>query len=115
ERLRAVAAPLTELLAAAGTVMLLWYGARLVLVGGELSGQAFIGFIALSTKLYSPVKYFSKLPANVLPGVVGAERIFEFLDAPIEIRDRPDARPFPGLTRELRFEGVSFAYRPGQP
>ena len=115
ERLRAVAAPLTELLAATGTVMLLWYGARLVLIGGELTGQAFIGFIALSTKLYSPVKFFSKLPANVLPGIVGAERIFEFLDAPIEIRDRPDARPFPGLTREMRFEAVSFAYRPGVP
>ncbi len=115
ERLRAVAAPLTELLAATGTIMLLWYGARLVLVEGELTGQAFIGFIALSTKLYSPVKYFSKLPANVLPGIVGAERIFEFLDAPIEIRDRPDARPFPRLARELRFEGVSFAYRPGSP
>ena len=39
----------------------------------------------------------------------------EHLDAPIEIRDRSDARPFPGLTGELRFEGVTFAYRPTQP
>ena len=114
ERLRAVAAPLTEMLAAVGTVILLWYGARLVLVGGELTGEAFIGFVALSTKLYAPVKYFSKLPASIQPGLVGAERIFEFLDAPIEIRDRPGARPFPGLRRELRFEGVSFEYRLGQ-
>ena len=114
ERLRAMAAPLTEMLAAVGTVILLWYGARLVLVGGELTGEVFIGFVVLSTKLYAPVKYFSKLPANIQPGLVGAERVFEFLDAPIEIRDRPGARPFQGLRSELRFEGVSFEYRPGQ-
>ena len=114
ERLRAMAAPLTEMLAAVGTVILLWYGARLVLVGGELTGEAFIGFVALSTKLYAPVKYFSKLPATIQPGLVGAERVFEFLDAPIEIRDRPGARPFQGLQHELRFEGVGFEYRPGQ-
>jgi subfamily B ATP-binding cassette protein MsbA len=114
ERLRAMAAPLTEMLAAVGTVILLWYGARLVLVGGELTGGAFIGFVALSTKLYRPVKYFTKLPAIVQPGLVGGERVFEFLDTPIDIRDRPGARPFQGLRNELRFEGVSFEYRPGQ-
>ena len=114
ERLRAMAAPLTEMLAAVGTVILLWYGARLVLLGGELTGEAFIGFVALSTKLYAPVKYFSKLPATIQPGLVGAERVFEFLDAPIEIRDRPGARPFQGLRSELRYEGVAFEYRPGQ-
>ena len=115
ERLRAVAAPLTEMLAALGTVILLWYGARLVLLDGELTPELFIGFVMLSTKLYAPVKYLSKLPAMVQPGLVGAERVFEFLDAPIEIQDGPSARPFPGMTREIRFEGVGFAYRPGQP
>jgi len=115
ERLRAIAAPLTEMLAAIGTVILLWYGARLVLIDGELSAEVFIGFVLISSKLYAPVKYLSKLPALVQPGLAGAERVFEFLDAPIEIRDHAGARPFPGLQRELRFEGVGFAYRPGQP
>ena len=115
ERLRALAAPLTEMLAATGTVILLWYGARLVLIEGELSGQAFIGFIALSTKLYAPVKYVSKLPALIQPGLAGAERVFEFLDAPIEIHDRAGALPFPGVRSEIRFEAVGFAYRPGTP
>ena len=115
ERLRAVAAPLTEMLAALGTVILLWYGARLVLLDGELTPELFIGFVTLSTKLYAPIKYLSKLPALVQPGLAGAERVFEFLDAPIEIQDGPGARPFQGLSREIRFEGVGFAYRPGWP
>ena len=93
--------------------MLLWYGSRLVLVENALSGAEFVGFLVLSMKLYSPVKYLSKLPALVQPGLVGAERVFEFMDAPIEIRNRADARPFSGLEREIVYDGVSFGYRAG--
>ncbi len=115
EKLRALASPITEMLSAVGTVVLLWYGARLVLVSRELSGPEFITFLGLSLKLYSPVKYLAKFPALIQPGLVGAERIFEFMDAPVEIRDADGARPFPGLKEEIAFEGVSFEYRPGEP
>jgi ATP-binding cassette, subfamily B, bacterial MsbA len=115
ERFRALSQPITEMVGALGTVILLWYGTRLVLTGGELSSEEFIGFLALSMKLYSPVKYLGKLPAIIQPGLVASERVFEFLDAPVEIRDRPGARPFPGLEEEVRYDDVSFAYRPGEP
>ncbi|MGD2124157.1 MAG: ABC transporter ATP-binding protein [Gemmatimonadota bacterium] len=115
ERLRALASPITEMLSAVGTVILLWFGARLVLVSGSLTGEEFIGFLALSMKLYSPVKYLAKFPALIQPGLVGAERIFEFLDAPIEVEDSAEARPFPGLEKEISFEEVAFEYRPGEP
>jgi len=115
ERWRALAGPLTEMLVAAGTVVILWYGARLVVVQGALTGSEFVGFLALSLKLYAPVKYAAKFPALVQPGLVGAERVFEFLDAPVEIRDRPGARELTGFEQELRFEGVSFAYDAGEP
>lgn len=115
EKLRALASPITEMLSALGTVLLLWFGARLVLVTGTLSGEEFIGFVILSMKLYSPVKYLAKFPALIQPGLVGAERIFEFLDAPIDIRDADAALPFPGLEKEISFNGVSFRYRPDEP
>jgi ATP-binding cassette, subfamily B, bacterial MsbA len=115
ERFRALSQPITEMVGALGTVILLWYGTRLVLTGGEISSEEFIGFLALSMKLYSPVKYLGKLPAIIQPGLVASERVFEFLDAPVEIRDRDGARPFPGVDEEIRYDGVSFAYRPGEP
>jgi ATP-binding cassette, subfamily B, bacterial MsbA len=115
ERFRALSQPITEMVGALGTVILLWYGTRLVLTGGEISSEEFIGFLALSMKLYSPVKYLGKLPAIIQPGLVASERVFEFLDAPVEIRDREGARPFPGVGEEIRYDGVSFAYRPGEP
>lgn len=110
-KLRALASPITETLTAIGTVILLWYGARLVLVTGDLSGESFIVFLGFSLKLYTPVKYLAKFPALIQPGLVGAERIFEFMDAPIDIRDPEGAQPFPGLKEEIAFNQVSFGYR----
>ncbi len=115
ERLRALASPLTEMLGAIGTVLLLWYGGRLVLVDGSLSGAAFIGFLTLSVKLYTPAKWLAKFPSVVQPGLVAAERVFEFLDTPIEMIDSPDARTFSGFRDAIRFEDVSFHYVPGEP
>jgi len=115
ERFRALSAPITESVGALGTILVLWYGTHLVLSTGELGGEDFIGFIVLSIRLYTPVKYLGKLPALLQPGLVAAERVFEFLDAPIEIRDRSDSLPFPGVQKEIAFEGVSFAYRAGEP
>ena len=114
ERLRALAAPITEMLAALGIALILGYGARLVLSPDGLDPGMFIGFLALSMKLYAPMKYISKFPALVQPGLVGGERVFEFLDAPVRIEDQEDAMPFNGLREEIAYEAVSFAYRPGE-
>src|SRR5690606_10017675 len=115
ERVRALASPLSEMVGAMGTVLLLWYGARMVLVHGTITGPAFAGFLALALRMYQPVKWLSKFPSMVGPALVGAERVFEFLDTAIDMVDAPDARPFTGAQQSIRFENVSFAYNPGAP
>ena len=115
ERLRALAGPLTETLATVGTVVILLYGARLVLSDGALSGAQFVSFVALSLKLYRPVKYAAKFPTLVQPGLAGAERVFEFLETPITIRDRPGAKVLRNPTGAITFENVTFEYGPGEP
>jgi subfamily B ATP-binding cassette protein MsbA len=115
ESIRAAAGPISEMIAAVGTLLLLWYGSQLVLVEGTLTGAAFIGFLGVSLQLYSPAKTLSRLPASIQPGLAGAERLFEFLDAPIEIDDRAGARNFGGLREGICFESVAFQYEPGEP
>ncbi len=109
ERLRALAGPLTELIGALGTVALLWYGSRQVL-NQELGAAAFLGFLMMAVRLYAPAKWLSRFQSIVQPGLVAAERIFEFMDTPVEVQDRPGARAFPGVREAIRFEEVSFAY-----
>ena len=115
ERVRALASPMTEMIGALGTVLLLWYGSQLVLVEGTLDGAAFLTFLGLSLKLYAPVKWLSKFPASVQPGLVAAERIFEFLDAPFDVHDAPNARPFGAISNNIRFDNVSFEYEAARP
>lgn len=115
ERWRALASPLTETMGALGTVLLLWYGGRLVLVDGSLGGAEFIGFLGLSMKLYTPAKWLAKFPSIVQPGLAAAERVFEFADTPIEMTDVPGAREFSGVEDAIRFEDVSFHYHAGEP
>jgi subfamily B ATP-binding cassette protein MsbA len=110
ERVRALAGPMSEMVGALGTVVLLWYGSRLVLIEQSIDAANFLGFLALSLKMYTPAKWLSKFPSTVGPALVGAERIFEFIDTPIEMLDRPNARPFTGVQHGIRFENVSFAY-----
>jgi subfamily B ATP-binding cassette protein MsbA len=116
ERLRALAGPMAETLGSIGTVFLLWYGAKLALATPpELPGIHFIAFLSFSLKMYTPAKWLAKFPSTVQPGLVAAERVFEFLDTPIEMRDGPDARPFVVVRDAIRFESVSFSYVPDEP
>ena len=116
ERIRALASPGTEMMGAAATLLLLWYGARLVLADPPaISGAEFMGFLFASLKLYAPAKWLAKFPATVQPGLVAAERVFEFLDTPIELTDRADGERFTGVEREIRFENVGFSYEADAP
>ncbi|NJD10944.1 MAG: ABC transporter ATP-binding protein [Gemmatimonadetes bacterium] len=114
EKRRALAGPFSEMIGAIGTAVVLWYGGRLVFTGA-LDGGEFFLFLAMTMKLYQPAKWLSRFPSMVGPGIVGAERIFEFLDTPVEIEDAPDARSFTGFEDALRLEAVSFHYGNGVP
>jgi ATP-binding cassette, subfamily B, bacterial MsbA len=113
ERVRALASPLSETMGAVGTVLILWFGGRMVLVDGTIGADGFILFLALSLKLYQPAKWLSKFPSLVQPALAAADRIFGFLDTPVEIVDGPALKPFTGFRERIRFDDVSFEYTPG--
>ncbi|MEX0907410.1 MAG: ABC transporter ATP-binding protein, partial [Gemmatimonadota bacterium] len=106
--------PLSETMGAIGTVLLLWFGGRMV-ISGALTPGAFILFLGLSLKLYQPAKWLSKFPSTAQPGLSAADRIFEFLDTPIEMTDDAGLRPFTGFSDAIRLEDIRFAYETGEP
>ena len=46
---------------------------------------------------------------------MGLRRVFDILDIEPDVQDRPDAKAFGGLVRDISFENVSFAYEPERP
>jgi len=105
--------PLMEILAAFGIMAALWYGGHQVISGAMTPGD-FFSFIAAMALIYGPVRQLSRIMNTIQQSTSSVERVFEILDMPPAIADRPGARTLPGFTSTLRFEGVSFRY-PGSP
>ncbi|HEV2735145.1 MAG TPA: ABC transporter ATP-binding protein, partial [Longimicrobiaceae bacterium] len=115
ERWRKLFPPATEMITATAILGLIWYGSYLVLEERSLEASAFLTALVMAGKLMSPVKFIAQFPAQVQPGLAAAERVFELVDAPVEVRDRAGALPVGGFREAIRFEGVDFEYAPGQP
>jgi len=105
--------PLTEVLAAFGIMGALWYGGHQVIAGAMTPGD-FFSFTAALALIYGPVRQLSRTMNTIQQSTAAVERVFEILDMPPAIADRPGAPALPGFTSALRFEGVSFRY-PGAP
>ena len=80
-----------SLAAALGTALIYWVGGRMVLAD-TLSIGTIVAFAAYLTRLYGPVQSLSNVQVEFAQSLVSFERVFEYLDLPIGIRDKPSAR-----------------------
>lgn len=106
--------PIVELIVAAGTCLVLWYGARLVLAGTLTSGELLV-FLLYLGKMYKPMRELSKMTDTISKAQVGWERIREVLENETQVRDLPRAKRAPRFKGEIEFDKVSFAYDGGPP
>jgi subfamily B ATP-binding cassette protein MsbA len=101
--------PLMEILAALGVMGALWYGGNRVISGSMTPGD-FFSFTAALALLYGPVRQLSRIVNTVQQSTASVERVFEVLDTPPAIADRPGARVLDRFAGSLVLERVSFRY-----
>jgi ATP-binding cassette subfamily B protein len=101
-------------LVAAGTAVVLWFGARFVM-RGELSAGELLVFLTYLKNAFRPVQEFAKYTARLAKATAAGERVIDVLEQTPEVRDLPGAVPAPAFRGAVRFEGVTFAYEPGRP
>jgi subfamily B ATP-binding cassette protein MsbA len=101
--------PLVEVIVAAGTCLVLWYGARLVLSGDLTSGELLV-FLLYLGKMYKPMRELSKMTDTISKASVGWERIREVLENETQIRDARGARRAPRFKGQIEFKHVGFSY-----
>lgn len=110
-----VYSPTMEFSAWIGYVVVFFVGGQSVL-GGHMTPGEFAGFLALIGMFYSPVRQLHSLNQMFQAGRAAGERVFDILDAPIEVGERADAKALPGRVRgEVEFRGVGFEYRADLP
>jgi subfamily B ATP-binding cassette protein MsbA len=112
-RVMALSSPLIETSAVLVFLVLLAYAGKKIGAGMMTLG-AFISFSVGLVMMYQPLKRVTRINLALQHALASARRLFEVLDEPVLVVDRPGAAPLAPFESGIRFEGVSFAY-PGGP
>jgi subfamily B ATP-binding cassette protein MsbA len=114
-RVSAAARPLSEYALVTVAVTMLWLGGREIFAHGALAPQQFMLFIGALLTTISPFKSLSEVNANIQQGIAAAHRVFQLLDTPPEVTDRPDAHAAGPLRDGIEFRDVAFEYQEDLP
>lgn len=99
-----------SMIGAVGTGLVFWVGGHLVL-SGQFTVGTIVAFAAYLTQLYGPLSALTNARVEFATSMVSFERVFEVLDLPTEIADRPNAVPLREVEGRVTFDDVSFSYR----
>ena len=101
--------PFVFLLANLGTLAIILFGG-LQVIGGSLSIGELVAFNTYLGFLLFPILTIGFLAAAISRAGASAGRIFEVLDAPLEVQDAPEAMPLPPVRCRVEVDDVSFRY-----
>lgn len=105
----------TQLLSQASLVILLAYGGWLYVQGQLPLGAGLVVFAGLLQQFNGQVANITTIANSVQQSVTAARRVFEVLDTPAEVENKPSAIVPGRLTGQIVFDRVTFGYRPGTP
>ena len=110
-RKRDMSSPMSEFLSSAVVILVLWFGGKLILGGGNhIDAGSFISYIVVFSQIISPAKSFSQGYYNVQKGIASAERIFEILDAEEVITEKENAIEIKDFKDSIEYKDVHFSY-----
>ncbi len=97
------------IIGAIGTALVYWVGGYLTIEGAFTIGTI-VAFGAYLGQLYGPLMSLTNAPVEFAQSMVSFERVFEVLDIPLEIAEKPDAVALTNVAGRLTFENVTFDY-----
>jgi ATP-binding cassette, subfamily B, bacterial len=100
------------LTAALATALVYGWGG-LMSVRGALDVGTLVALVAYLNRLYGPITALSNINVDVMTALVSFDRVFEVLDLPPMIDEKPDAVALPRGPLGIEFDHVGFAYPAG--
>jgi ATP-binding cassette, subfamily B, multidrug efflux pump len=101
--------PFVFLFANLGTLAIIWFGGWQV-IGGRLSVGDLVAFNTLLGFMLFPILTIGFLSASISRAGASSQRVFDVLDAPLDVKDAPDASTLLPLSCRVDFDNVSFRY-----
>ncbi|HTQ38641.1 MAG TPA: ABC transporter ATP-binding protein [Pirellulales bacterium] len=107
--------PVMGFLTQINMIVLLGYGGYLVVKGNLPLGAGLFVFANLLQQFANQVSQVTNIANSIQASLTGAQRVFEVLDAPLEVQNPPHPVPFTRAKGYVRFEHVDFGYRADAP
>lgn len=107
---RDAASPVSEVFGAIATVVILYFGGKLVLQNQGFSAEDLIGYIAMFSQIITPAKAFSTAYNNMQKGIASVDRINRILNTEITIANRSNAIEKKSFENEIAYKDVMFKY-----
>ncbi|HVJ68373.1 MAG TPA: ABC transporter ATP-binding protein [Caulifigura sp.] len=95
-------------------LILMVYGGYLVIRGQVALGSGLFVFANLLQEFANQVGQITNIANTIQSSLIGAQRVFEVLDAPLAITSRDNAIPLPRAHGRIEFDNVSFTYPTGR-
>jgi ATP-binding cassette, subfamily B, bacterial len=93
-----------------------WFAGYSIAHGHDLiSIGTVVAFTTLQTRLLFPMQQLLSVGLEVQTSLALFGRIFEYLDLPVDIVERPDARALSGVRGDVQLDEVWFRYAPESP
>ncbi len=108
-RAQAASTPMMESLSAVSIAGVIWYGGFQVL-NAEITTGAFFSFIAAFLMAYKPVRSMTGMNGTLQEGLAAASRLFDVIDTPPVITDKPNAPALAIAKGHIAYENASFHY-----
>ncbi len=100
------------LISAVGTSLVYGLGGYFVIIGTFTVGTI-VAFGSYLGSLYGSMQSLANAPLDFSTSLVSFERVFEVLDLPVDIAEKPDALALQNVRGEITFDRVSFKYEKG--
>jgi ABC-type multidrug transport system fused ATPase/permease subunit len=110
-RLNAAYFPTVEMLSGVALAVIVLYGGYQA-INGHITAGTVVAFVATLAFLFEPIQQLSQLYTTYQSGMAALEKIFQLLDTPPTLEDRPGAPALGAIRGDVHFDGVSFAYNP---
>lgn len=97
------------LASALGAALVYWVGGYFAIRGALTTGEL-VAFALYLTRLYGPLSSLVNARVEFATSLVSFERVFEVLDLPVEIKERPDAVALNDVAGAVDFQNIAFSY-----
>jgi ABC-type multidrug transport system fused ATPase/permease subunit len=106
--------PTVTFFTSVGQAIVLWFGGVAVIQHAVTIGTLFI-FMSYITRFFMPIQELSNIWTSIQSAFAAAERVFNIIDTPIDIKDTTTSQPIGRIEGAITYDHMTFGYEKDRP